>query len=66
MPSSVGSYYTKKNILTAFGAEPFFVAAGVVATYTLIDGSDGGVLASNLVPIHGGYYRAPDVPSKFP
>jgi hypothetical protein len=61
MNASVGGYYTKKNILTAFGGEPFFVTGGVVASYTLVSGPDGKVLAAGVVPVHGGYHRASDV-----
>ncbi len=61
MNASVGGFYTRKNIGNAFGGQPFFVAAGVVTSYTLIGGKDGGVIAAGLVPVHGGYHRAPDV-----
>ena len=61
MSASVGGYYTKKNIFTAFGAEPFFVAGGVVTYYTLVGGPNGAVIASGVVPFHGGYVSASNV-----
>lgn len=61
MNASVGGFYTKKNLFTAFGAEPFFVAGGVVTSYTLVGGTDGKVMAAGVIPVHGGYHRAPSV-----
>jgi hypothetical protein len=61
MNSSTGGYYTKKNLFTAFGAEPFYIAAGVVVSYTLVGGKDGKAIASGLIPVHGGYWKAPMV-----
>lgn len=61
MNSSTGGYYTKKNLFTAFGAEPFFVAAGVVASYTLVNGKEGTTVAAGVIPVHGGYRKAPKV-----
>jgi hypothetical protein len=58
-----GSLYTEKNLWTSFGRMPFFVGAGVVATYVLLDGVDGKVLASGVVPRHGGFVSARDVPA---
>jgi hypothetical protein len=50
-----GTTYTKKNILSSLGGNPFFVMGGSVASYTLFDGKTGRVLGSSLTPLHGGY-----------
>ncbi|MBQ1542284.1 MAG: hypothetical protein IIZ63_09795 [Caulobacteraceae bacterium] len=56
--ASVGGYYVRKNILSVFGGEPFYVAAGVVASYVLVAGRQGDVLAAGVTPVHGGYVQA--------
>lgn len=56
-----GTGYTKKNILSSLGANPFFVMGGAVASMTAFDGPTGNVLASSLVPVHGGYHSVSNV-----
>jgi len=34
---------------------------GVVGSFALIEGKDGNVLASGVVPIHGGFVKANDL-----
>ena len=58
---SGGAYYTKKSMWTFFGGMPFFNMGGVVGSFVLIDGTDGKVLASGVVPIHGGFVKANDL-----
>jgi hypothetical protein len=53
-----GSYYTKKNIWTAFGGMPFFHMGGMVASFALIAGTTGAVAAAGTVPVHGGFHKA--------
>lgn len=56
--ASGGSYYTKKNIWTAFGGIPFFHMGGTVASFALIHGTTGAVVAAGTVPVHGGFLKA--------
>lgn len=58
LQKSGGSYYTKKNVVTFFGGMPFYHTGGVVVSYVLMDGKEGNVLASGVVPVHGGFVRA--------
>lgn len=61
---AAGSHYTKKNLWTNLGTSfPFYVAGGAVVGYTLLRGVDGAVLASGLLPMHGGYQAVLDVPA---
>lgn len=55
---SGGAYYTKKNLWTFFGGMPFYHMGGTVGSFVLIDGIEGDVLASGVVPIHGGFVNA--------
>jgi len=59
-----GSNYTEKNLWTSFGAMPFSVSGGAVVSYTLMSAGDGAVLASGVVPVHGGFARVKDVPDR--
>jgi hypothetical protein len=43
-----GSSYTRKNFFTFFGAMPFSVGGGAVASFTLIDGKSGNVIDSGV------------------
>lgn len=61
-----GSYYTEKNLWNFFGKMPFYVAGGVVVSYTLLKGEDGTVLASGLLPVHGGFEQVKQVPMQLP
>jgi hypothetical protein len=58
---AAGTGYTKKNILSSLGANPFFVMGGAVATMTAFEGRSGDVLTSSLVPVHGGYHSVSNV-----
>lgn len=58
---AAGTGYTKKNLLSSLGANPFFVMGGAVASMTAMDGKTGDVFASALVPVHGGYHSVSDV-----
>lgn len=58
---TAGTSYTKKNLWASLGTNPFFVMGGAVAGYTLLDGKDGHVLASALLPWHGGYLPVDEV-----
>ncbi len=53
-----GGYYVKKNLWTFFGGMPLYFMGGVSATYTLLQGSDGHVLAAGVVPVYGGFVKA--------
>jgi hypothetical protein len=55
---SGGSYYTKKNMWSFFSGMPFYHMGGVVASYILIDGKEGSVRKSGVVPVHGGFVAA--------
>lgn len=54
--STSAGAYSKKNLMTFFGGMPFYVMGGVTVAYTLV-GPDSGVLASGVVPVHGGYRK---------
>jgi len=59
-----GAYYTKKNMWTFFGGMPFFHMGGVVASFVLLDGKAGIVQKSGVVPVHGGFVKASDLPQQ--
>lgn len=61
-----GSSYTKKSLWSFFGTMPYYVAGGTVVSYTLLRGQDGTVLASGLLPVHGGFESAKRVPALLP
>lgn len=56
-----GAYYTEKNLWTTFGKMPFFVAGGIVGSYSLVDGNSGRVVSAGIIPVHGGYMKVSDV-----
>jgi len=56
-----GTGYTKKNLWSSLGANPFYVMGGAVASYVALDGKTGEVLASQLLPVHGGYHSISEV-----
>lgn len=58
-----GTGYTKKNILSSLGANPFFVMGGAVASYVALDGKTGKVLDAQMLPMHGGYHSVSDIPA---
>jgi hypothetical protein len=55
-----GTAYTKKNLWSSIGANPFYVMGSVVASYTMFD-IDGNVISSQLLPWHGGYHSVSKV-----
>ena len=61
MQNSGGSYYTKKNMWTLFGGMPLYHMGGIVASYALLEGKEGRVLKSGVVPVHGGFIKAGDL-----
>lgn len=63
LQSSGGSYYTRKNLWTFFGGMPIFHMGGVVTSFLLLDGKSGKVLASGVIPVHGGFVKAGQVRS---
>ncbi len=56
-----GSYYTQKNMWSLFGGMPFSHMGGVVVSYVLLDGKQGTVAASDVLPVHGGFVRSTKV-----
>lgn len=65
MDKAGGSNYVEKNLWTSFGVMPFKVMGGVIASYTLFQGSSGAVLAAGVVPVHGGYKKVNEVGDLF-
>ena len=64
LQKSGGGYYTKKNMWMFLGGMPFFHMGGVVASFVLLDGKTGVVRKSGVVPVHGGFVNATDLPQK--
>jgi hypothetical protein len=56
-----GSLYTKKNLWSSLGSNPFHVMGGAVASYTVLNGFSGKVVSSMLLPVHGGYHSVSDI-----
>lgn len=56
-----GSHYVEKNLWTTFGAMPFKVMGGVIVSYSLFESQTSQLLASELMPIHGGFETANNV-----
>lgn len=56
-----GSHYVEKNLWTTFGAMPFKVMGGVIVSYSLFESQTSQLLASELMPIHGGFETANSV-----
>ena len=50
-----GSHYIEQNLWTSFGAMPFKVMGGVIVSYSLFEGKTSQLLASQLLPLHGGF-----------
>ncbi len=65
MDRTGASSYVQKNLWTTFGKMPFKVMGGAIASYTLFQGTTGAVLASGLVPVHGGFSNANEVGNLF-
>lgn len=58
---SGGAYYTKKNLWTFLGGMPFYHMGGVIGSFVLVGGKEGEVLASGVIPVHGGFVAADDL-----
>lgn len=56
-----GGYLLKKNLLTGLWKMPLYHMGGATATYLLLNGPDGKVLAGDVIPIHGGFVRTDDL-----
>ncbi len=65
MDKAGGSNYVEKNLWTSFGVMPFKVMGGVITSYTLFQGNTGAVLASGVVPVHGGFRNVDKVGDLF-
>ncbi len=63
--SAGGTYYTKKNMWTFFGAMPFYVMGGAVINFTVMEGPGGKVIVAGALPVDAGYYKATDVAKQF-
>ncbi|HEV2274912.1 MAG TPA: hypothetical protein VGR96_12150 [Acidobacteriaceae bacterium] len=61
--SAGGTYYTRKNLWSFFGAMPFYTMGGVVVHYSLFDGKTGFVLSAGTVPFNGGFYKVGRLPA---
>lgn len=55
--------YSKKNLWSSLGANPFYVMGGAVASYVLVDGISGEVISSRLLPFSGGFHSVSDLES---
>ncbi|MBS1133053.1 MAG: hypothetical protein H6R02_194 [Burkholderiaceae bacterium] len=53
--------YSKKNLWSSLGANPFFVMGGAVASYVLVNGKTGEVLSAQLLPHSGAYLSVSEV-----
>lgn len=53
-----GSHYVEKNLWTTFGAMPYKVMGGVIVSYSLFEGKSSRLVASQLLPVHGGFESA--------
>ncbi len=58
---AAGTGYTKKNLWSSLGANPFFVMGGAVASMTAFHGKTGEVFSSMLQPWHGGYRSVSEI-----
>lgn len=56
-----GGYFVKKNLLTGLGTMPLYHMGGSTASYVLLEGKEGKVLAASVVPVHGGFVKAGEV-----
>lgn len=57
LENSGGGYLLKKNLLTGLGMMPLYHMGGATVTYLLLRGSDGKVLAGDIIPVYGGFVR---------
>ena len=65
MDKAGGSNYVEKSLWTSFGSMPFKVMGGVIVSYTLFQGNSGVVLASGVIPVHGGFQKVNNVGELF-
>lgn len=56
--------YSKKNLWSSLGANPFYVMGGAVASYVLVNGISGAVKSSQLLPLSGGYHSVSKLEAK--
>jgi hypothetical protein len=61
LENAAGGYLVKKNLFTGLGAMPLYHMGGSTASYLLLEGKEGKVLAANVIPVHGGFVKAGDV-----
>jgi hypothetical protein len=59
--NSGGAYYTEKSMFTFIGGMALYHMGGIVASYVLLEGKVGNVLAAGVVPVHGGFVKAGDL-----
>jgi hypothetical protein len=52
-----GGYLLKKNLLTGLWKMPLYHMGGATVTYLLLSGSDGKVIAGDVIPIYGGFVK---------
>jgi hypothetical protein len=58
---TAGTSYTKKNIWSTLGKNPFYVMGSAVAGYIAFDGKSNEVVSAMLIPVHGGYHSVSDI-----
>jgi hypothetical protein len=56
-----GGYLIKRNPWTFLGRTPLFFHGGAVVTYALLQGSDGQVCRSGVIPIYGGWVKVNEI-----
>jgi hypothetical protein len=61
-----GSSYIEKNLWTTFGAMPYKVAGGAIASFSAFDSATGTVLAAQTIHVHGGFSNVNKVGELFP
>jgi hypothetical protein len=52
-----GGYLLKKNLLTGLWKMPLYHMGGATVTYVLLNGSEGKVIAGDVIPIYGGFVK---------
>lgn len=62
LSSAGGTYYTKKSLLSFFGAMPFFTMGGVVLSYSVFNGKNGSVVSAGAIPVDGGFFKVGQLP----
>ena len=59
--STLGAYYTKKNLWTFFGGMPYRVMGGVIVSYVSVNGANGEIAKAGYQAAHGGYKKISEV-----